>query len=119
MSKKLSAGNGYTNDLSRTQPQADEEAPAKSDQEVAPASTLPLSEVQVIPPCLLIDARAAAELLNIGESTLWKLHSQGRIPNPMRLGGRVVRWRREELEAWVRAGCPARHLWRPDDRNEK
>lgn len=60
---------------------------------------------------LLLGAEAAAELIGISESTLWKLHSQGRIPNPMRLGGRVVRWRREELEAWVRAGCPPRERW--------
>lgn len=67
---------------------------------------------------LLVDAKSAAELIGVSPSTFWKLHSQGRIPNPMRLGGRVVRWRREELSAWVRAGCPARHLWRPDDRTK-
>ncbi|MBE7462976.1 MAG: AlpA family phage regulatory protein [Planctomycetes bacterium] len=60
---------------------------------------------------LLLGAKTAAELVGVSESTFWKLHSQGRIPNPMRLGGRVVRWRRCELSAWVRAGCPSRANW--------
>lgn len=88
------------------------------------AGDTPPSDPVVTPPsnlveALLLDARAAAQLLAVSESTLWKLHSSGRIPNPMRLGGRVVRWRREELEAWVRAGCPPRERWehslRPKD----
>jgi predicted DNA-binding transcriptional regulator AlpA len=60
---------------------------------------------------LLLDARAVAQLIAVSESTFWKLHSMGRLPMPIRLTGRVVRWRRDELESWVRAGCPARDKW--------
>ena len=59
---------------------------------------------------LLLDARAAAALCGIGRSLWLELHASGRCPLPIRLGRRVV-WRREELEAWVRAGCPARERW--------
>ncbi|MBI3832501.1 MAG: AlpA family phage regulatory protein [Planctomycetes bacterium] len=63
-------------------------------------------------PSLLLNAKAAAALIDVSESTFWKFHAQGRTPLPLRLGGSVVRWRREELEAWVRAGCPPRHQWK-------
>ncbi len=59
---------------------------------------------------LLIDVREAAELLGIGTRTVWRLHSGGRIPAPIRLGG-AVRWRRAELLAFVEAGCPTREKW--------
>ena len=59
---------------------------------------------------LLLDARAAAALCGIGRSLWLELHASGRCPLPIRLGRRVV-WRREELQAWVRAGCQARERW--------
>ena len=61
---------------------------------------------------LTLNAEESAALVGISRSTFWKLYSQGRTPLPLRLGGRVVRWRREELTAWVAAGCPAREKWR-------
>jgi excisionase family DNA binding protein len=63
-------------------------------------------------PKLIVDAAEAAELIGIARSTFWKLHSSGRTPAPLRLGGRVVRWRRDELAAWVAAGCPPREKWK-------
>ena len=59
---------------------------------------------------LLLDARRAAALLGIGVSTLYKLHSSGRVPAPVRLGA-SVRWRRAELVAWTAADCPPRGRW--------
>jgi len=62
------------------------------------------------PPPLLVDARAAAALCGIGR-TLWlQLASAGRVPMPIRLGRRTL-WRRDELAAWVEAGCPGRDRW--------
>ena len=43
----------------------------------------------------------AAELLNIKIGTLYALVSRKRIPH-VRLGGRLVRFSRDDLEAWVR-----------------
>ena len=55
-------------------------------------------------------AKEAAQLLGISERHLWALNSSGRLPQPVRLG-RSVRWRRQELLAWLEAGCPSRDRW--------
>lgn len=57
---------------------------------------------------LLLDADEAAALIGVSRATFWKLHSQGKVPLPVRLSARVVRWPKHELEHWVRSGCPAR-----------
>jgi excisionase family DNA binding protein len=59
---------------------------------------------------LLLNAREVAQLLNVSRSTIYALHSAGRIPLPVRLG-RAVRWRADELREWVAAGCPPRNRW--------
>lgn len=59
---------------------------------------------------LLLSAQEAAELLGIGKTLFWQLHSAGRIPLPVKLGRRTL-WRREELLGWVRKGCPSRDKW--------
>lgn len=63
-------------------------------------------------PALTLDAQECADLIGIARSTFWKLHSSGRTPAPLRLSDRVVRWRRDEMTAWVRAGCPNRSSWK-------
>lgn len=73
--------------------------------------TAPAIEPSAPVAALTLDAAGAAELLGVSRSTFWKLYSEGRTPEPLRLSGRVVRWRREELGAWVRAGCPPRDKW--------
>lgn len=59
---------------------------------------------------MLVNARDAAKVLGLGERTLHRYHAAGRIPSPVKLGGRNW-WRRSELEAWVQAGCPPRARW--------
>jgi prophage regulatory protein len=59
---------------------------------------------------LLISARDAAAMCSVAVSTWYSWLSSGRVPAPLRLGGRVL-WRRGELEAWVDAGCPPRCKW--------
>jgi predicted DNA-binding transcriptional regulator AlpA len=58
----------------------------------------------------LVNAREAARLCGISRASWYRLHSSGRCPLPVRLGNRTL-WRRQELEAWVKAGCPARQKW--------
>lgn len=58
---------------------------------------------------LLRDVDCAA-LMDIGRATWWNWNSQGLVPAPVRVGG-SVRWRSEEIQAWVKAGCPARSEW--------
>jgi predicted DNA-binding transcriptional regulator AlpA len=59
---------------------------------------------------LLLSADQAAQLLSIGRSLFWSMHSSGKTPLPVKLGRRTL-WRRRELEAWVEAGCPGREHW--------
>jgi len=59
---------------------------------------------------LLLSAVETAALLGIARSHLYALHSSGRLPIPIKLGRRSL-WRKNELEAWVQAGCPARSRW--------
>ena len=54
---------------------------------------------------LLITARQLAGKLNVSTRTLWRMLSAGRLPVPIRVGG-IVRWRIEEIEKWILAGCP-------------
>ncbi len=59
---------------------------------------------------LALAARDVARLLGISERHLWSLNASGNCPRPIRMG-RSVRWRRDELKAWVAAGCPSRENW--------
>ena len=69
-----------------------------------------LEKRQAVDP-LLVGADDAAKLLGIGRSLFYSLHSSGQLgPLPIRLGRRAL-WRREELAAWIRAGCPGRTRW--------
>ncbi len=54
----------------------------------------------------LLSADEVARLLTCSVRTVRRLADAGRMPRPVRLG-RLVRWRREGIEQWVRAGCPA------------
>ncbi|HOX39627.1 MAG TPA: helix-turn-helix domain-containing protein [Candidatus Brocadiia bacterium] len=59
---------------------------------------------------LLLGASDVAEMLSVATVTIWRSIHSGRIPAPVRIGGRTL-WRREELEEWIRAGCPPRMRW--------
>jgi predicted DNA-binding transcriptional regulator AlpA len=59
----------------------------------------------------LIDAKSLAKMLSISAASLWRLHAAARVPAPVKLGGRTL-WRlREDIEPWIRAGCPDRPTW--------
>ena len=49
-------------------------------------------------PLLLVSANQAAELCGVARATWWKLHSSGRCPLPVRVGGRTL-WRVTKLRA--------------------
>jgi predicted DNA-binding transcriptional regulator AlpA len=59
---------------------------------------------------LAVCARELAEMLDVSLRQVWRLNSAGRLPKPIRLGG-SVRWDRDEVLAWFKAGCPDRHSW--------
>jgi predicted DNA-binding transcriptional regulator AlpA len=60
---------------------------------------------------LLIDFKTAAGLIGVGVSTFYAMDRSGELgPQGIRLRRRRL-WPREELVAWVRAGCPRREKW--------
>jgi prophage regulatory protein len=60
---------------------------------------------------MLLDVSAVAAMLSVSVNTVWTMDSTGRLPSPIRLGRRCTRWRRGEIGAWVKAGCPPRDRW--------
>lgn len=59
---------------------------------------------------LLLTVEDAAKLLGISQRQLYRLHSAGKIPLPIRSLGRPL-WSRKELESWVDGGCVNREKW--------
>jgi excisionase family DNA binding protein len=53
----------------------------------------------------LVDVRAVAVLLACSPRHVYRLADAGRMPPPLKLGS-LVRWERQTVEDWVRAGCP-------------
>lgn len=68
-----------------------------------------MSETNATTPAL-IDAVAAAAMCGVSRSCWLKQTAAGKTPRPVRIG-RAVRWNRDELMAWIAAGCPARSKW--------
>lgn len=59
---------------------------------------------------LAVDARRLAKLLCLGLRTIRTMDAGGKLPRPVRIGGRVL-WSVTELRAWLAAGCPDRETW--------
>jgi predicted DNA-binding transcriptional regulator AlpA len=57
-----------------------------------------------------VGAAGAARLAGVSQATWWRLHAAGKVPRPIKLGGRTL-WRLKELRDWIAAGCPSRHQW--------
>jgi excisionase family DNA binding protein len=66
---------------------------------------------QATPPALL-DVQAVAHLLNCSPRHVYRLADAGKMPAPLKLGA-LVRWRRQDLDAWLAGGCkPVRQAGR-------
>ena len=59
---------------------------------------------RTLPP--LLTTAQAAQLATAGERTWWRWSRAGIAPAPLKIGG-AVRYRRDELLAWIADGCPA------------
>lgn len=53
---------------------------------------------------LLLSVRQVAGLVGCGPQHIRRLSDVGRMPRPMKVG-RLVRWRRAEIKAWIADGC--------------
>jgi excisionase family DNA binding protein len=65
------------------------------------ATALPPAQA---PPAQLLDVRAVAALLDCSPRHIYRLADGGLMPSPVRLGA-LVRWRRQDLDAWLAGGC--------------
>lgn len=64
-----------------------------------------------IPPNpLLINVEEAADICRTSRTMFYKLNASGRTPKAVKLGS-LTFWRREEILAWIEAGCPPRDKW--------
>ena len=59
---------------------------------------------------LAVGAEDLADLLGTSERNVWKLSGGGLIPEPFKLGGRVL-WNVAEVRRWLDAGSPDRETW--------
>ncbi len=57
-------------------------------------------------PATLLDVSQVATILSVSERTIYRMADSGAMPRPRHLNS-LVRWSRQEVEAWVKAGCPS------------
>jgi predicted DNA-binding transcriptional regulator AlpA len=65
---------------------------------------------QTVETALLIDIKGLEKMLGRSDRSIYRDESAGRLPRSLKLG-RSKRWRRDEIAAWVEAGCPDRRTW--------
>lgn len=58
----------------------------------------------------LLTVPQVAQLLQWGESTVRERDRKGCMPRHIKLGG-TIQWNADELNAWVKQGCPQRAEW--------
>lgn len=68
------------------------------------------NETMTMEETVLLTAEQSWALCNLGKSAWYKNKSSGKIPAPVKIGG-ALRWRRDELLAWIAADCPPRVKW--------
>ena len=51
--------------------------------------------------CQLLRVRQVADLLGVHPRSIWRLSASGQLPKPVRLTGRLVRWKRREIEDYL------------------
>ena len=50
---------------------------------------------------LVVRMSRLVEMIGLSRSTVWKLLSEGKFPNPIRLGPRSIGWRIKDVEDWI------------------
>ena len=65
------------------------------------SSTVPPNETK------LLDRREVASLLGCSARQIQRLEADEAMPPAVRIGRRLVRWRRQTIEQWIGEGCPS------------
>ena len=67
---------------------------------------------------VFVKRKELAAMLRVGVSTFDRLKAGGKIPEPLRVG-RSLRWRRDDVERWIAAGCPVAKEWTEREKRRK
>ena len=59
-----------------------------------------------MPDTALIDSAELAALMGVATSTVKRWSRNGDMPQGRRVGPRLLKWNRKEIEAWIKEGCP-------------
>ncbi len=68
------------------------------------------ADVDVRGECAVLDAQGVGRVLGVGRSKVYELDARDELPSPIQVG-RVRRWVRAEIEAWLLHGAPKRAVW--------
>lgn len=63
------------------------------------------------PPLLAVDAKTLGAMLGLSLRTVRTLDASGKLPRPVKIGARSIRWPVCEIEDWLAAGAPDRRVW--------
>ena len=69
------------------------------------------------PSPLAVDAKKLGAMLGLSTRTVRTLDTSGKLPRPVKIGRRSVRWCVSEIEEWLQAACPDRQTWEALNRN--
>ncbi len=61
-------------------------------------------------PCTMTDREVAIEL-RVSAKTIRRMHTAGKLPRPLLIGSRSLRWLRQTLVEWLALGCPDRETF--------
>ena len=70
-------------------------------------------------PPLAVSAQRLSAMLGLSERTIRSMDVAGKLPRPLRLNGRSVRWSVREIQSWIDAGAPDRGTWEALKTNRK
>ena len=60
---------------------------------------------------LAVGAKQLGKMLGLSERTIRQLDAGGKIPRPVTIGARSVRWSIAEIEDWLSQGAVDRAAW--------
>ncbi len=60
---------------------------------------------------LAVNAKQLGAMLCLSVRTIRQLDASGRLPRPVTIGARSVRWPVAEIEVWLAASAPDRVTW--------
>lgn len=60
---------------------------------------------------LLLSANELGTILGVTVLTIRRWNKDGVVPMALSIGG-TIRWRRDEITAWINAGSPPHEIWK-------